>query len=347
MTYGVIGGGSFGTAIANLIAHNGKVLLLVRKPEVVNNILNTGEHRGQKMHPNIQPILDAAQLCQNCQLLFPVIPSDEFKGMINSLAKWLRPDHVLIHGTKGLNIQHLNYSSSNDGKIQKLSREHIKTMSDLICQQSVVIRVGCLSGPNLAREIAAGQPTATVIASRFDEVIELGKTALKSERFKVYGSHDITGIELAGVLKNIMAIGSGMLSGLGFGENTRAMLITRGLGEMVKLGQALGAEAHAFMGLAGIGDLVATCSSSLSRNYTVGYQLSQGKTLPDIIAQLGEVAEGVKTIKLARGLIENYHIQAPITESLYNIIFNNMPISEGLRYLMEHQLDKDADFMLT
>nr|HMS50957.1 hypothetical protein [Chitinophagales bacterium] len=117
--------------------------------------------------------------------------------------------------------------------------------------------------------------------------------------------------------------------------------------EMVKLGQALGAEAHAFMGLAGIGDLVATCSSSLSRNYTVGYQLSQGKTLPDIIAQLGEVAEGVKTIKLARGLIENYHIQAPITESLYNIIFNNMPISEGLRYLMEHQLDKDADFMLT
>ncbi|MFK7908639.1 MAG: NAD(P)-binding domain-containing protein, partial [Chitinophagales bacterium] len=245
MSYGVIGSGNFGTAMANVMALNGKVLIYVRRQEVYENILHKRFNRGQKMHPNVTPTMSLEEVAQNCKLIFPLVPSSNFREMMQKAAPCLTPEHILIHGTKGLGLD-LPPNTPMDKAIP-LRREYIYTMSDIIQKESVVIRVGCLSGPNLSKEIANNEPTATVVASRFNEVIEQGKQALRGSMFRVYGSHDVLGVELAGVLKNIMAIAAGMLRGLGFGENSKAMLISRGLSEMIKLGQALGADTSSFL----------------------------------------------------------------------------------------------------
>ena len=341
--YGVIGAGSFGTVIANILAENGEVMLFSRRREVYDAINGKGVYRDQKMHKNIKPVLTLQDLCEQCSLIFPIVSSKGFKATIQNAAPYLRPDHILIHGTKGI---HLNLpEGTHISKNTKLSKEHIQTMTELITDESNVIRVGCLAGPNLAREIAKGEPAATVVASRFEEVIELGKEALKSSRFRVYGSHDLTGVELAGVLKNIMAIAAGALSGMGFGENAKAMLISRGLGEMVKIGKALGADTKAFFGLAGIGDLIATCSSPLSRNFTVGNRLAKGETMTDIMNTMTEVAEGVNTVKLAKGMIQFYQLETPIVAGLYQVLYENLPIQQAIAELMEHPFDVDVDFL--
>jgi glycerol-3-phosphate dehydrogenase (NAD(P)+) len=202
-----------------------------------------------------------------------------------------------------------------------------------------------MAGPNLATEIAAGKPAATVIASRFDEVIGEGLRALKSPRFRVYQNHDITGAELCGVLKNTIAIASGILDGMALGDNARALLITMGLGDMVRLGRQLGSDVHAFMGLAGIGDLIATATSTSSRNFTVGHRLGRGESLPDILATMTEVAEGVKTVRIANALARYYKVRIPVMQVLQRILFEGLSTAEGLSILMEHPFDVDAEFM--
>lgn len=344
-TYGVIGSGKFGTAISNILAENGLVYLYTRRESVVANITEQRFHCEQKMHPNICPTQSLEEVCEKCTLIFPIVPSANFRSMVKSAASFLMPHHILIHGTKGLNVVLPKGEPFERGKA--LHKEHILTMTDIIRQESNVIRVGCLSGPNLAMELAAKEPAATVVASHFKEVIDLGKAALKSNRFRVYGTHDVIGVELAGVLKNIMAIASGVLHGLGFGENAKAMLITRGLGEMVKVGTVLGANTSAFFGLAGIGDLIATCSSTLSRNFTVGYRLAKGETFEEILSTMKEVVEGIKTIQIVKGITLQYQINVPIVEALYNILFNGESIENSLTYLMTHPLDIDADFQMT
>ena len=218
-------------------------------------------------------------------------------------------------------------------------------MSELIKIKTGVVRIGCLAGPNLATELSEQQPAATVIASEFNEVIDLGQKALRSSRFQVYGSNELLGVELAGVLKNYVAIASGMLTGLGYGENARALLITRGMAELIYVAKALGASERAFLGLAGIGDLIATCNSPKSRNYSVGLQLAQGKKLDDIIASIGEVAEGVKTLQIVRAL-QKYGYKAPLAEILYKIIFEDLPIKKGIDFLMRFTIEKDADYIV-
>ncbi|QQS29400.1 MAG: NAD(P)-dependent glycerol-3-phosphate dehydrogenase [Sphingobacteriales bacterium] len=341
--YGVIGAGSFGTAVSNILAENGKVLLFTRQQSVFEDIKRLRTNRNQTMHDNVEPITDIAQFCEQCRLIFPVVPSSGFRILMKQFAPYLQPHHILIHGTKGFN---LHTPESDDLPVnQPVPREYIHTMTEIILQETVVLRVGCISGPNLAKEIAQGQPAATVIASRFAEVIEQGREALKSPRFKVYGSYDVTGVECAGVLKNIMAIASGILNGLGLGENAKAMLISRGLGEMIKIGKALGADSSSFFGIAGIGDLVATCSSNLSRNFTVGYRLASGENLADILATMSEVAEGINTVKLAKGVSLYYNLETPIVEALYQTLYNNQSIEKSLNYLMNYAFDKDADFL--
>ncbi|MEP3387368.1 MAG: NAD(P)H-dependent glycerol-3-phosphate dehydrogenase, partial [Reichenbachiella sp.] len=166
-----------------------------------------------------------------------------------------------------------------------------------------------------------------------------------NDRFLVYGSNDLIGIELCGVLKNIIAIGTGMISGMGLGENSRAMLISRGMVEMVYIGNALGGNTKAFLGLAGVGDLVATCSSKLSRNFTVGYRLAKGESLEDIIQSMEEVAEGVNTIKIIDRLAESYNIRVPITETLHNIIEGEMSVQEAYTYFMKFPFRSEIDFI--
>lgn len=340
--YGVIGSGNFGTAMANVMARNGKVLIYVRRQEVYDNILNKRFNRGQNMHPNVRPTMSLEEVAENCKVIFPLVPSSNFRDMMKKAAPCLTPEHILVHGTKGLDLD--RPSNTQMEKAIPLRREYIHTMSDIIQQESVVIRVGCLSGPNLSKEIANNEPTATVVASRFDEVITKGKQALRGSMFRVYGSHDVLGVELAGVLKNIMALAAGMLRGLNYGENSKAMLISRGLGEMIKLGNALGADTSAFLGVAGVGDLVATCSSHLSRNHTVGYRLAKGEELQAIITDMNQVVEGIKTVRIAKGIAMYYQLELPIVHALYGLLYEGDSIENCMKYLMSHGFDKDVDF---
>lgn len=340
-TVGVIGAGSFGTAIANLLAENQPVLLYERNNDVRQKIRSEGLVRGHKLNKNVQLADSLEQIASNCFLLFPAVPSQFFKNMIIDFSPYLRPDHIMIHTTKGLHCEFdIDTAIAEDIRLKD-----IKTMSELILQETGIVRVGSLAGPNLALEIIGEQPAATVVASRFDEVIREGINALKSDRFQVYGTHDILGIELAGVLKNYVAIASGALSGLGYGENARAMLITRGMAEMIYIGKALGADKRAFLGMAGIGDLIATCSSPKSRNYTVGYRIAKGEKLDGILTSLGEVAEGVRTLKIGKLIVDHVDANAPLLQTIYKVVFDNMNIERAIRFLMRHYVSADAEYL--
>jgi glycerol-3-phosphate dehydrogenase (NAD(P)+) len=340
---GVIGAGNFGTVVANLLARHRKVLLYARDEKVVQRILEKRENRGHKIHRQIQPINDLDFLAKECEVIFPIVPSAHFRSMMKKLSPHLHPYHILIHGTKGLDIT-LPSNHTLD-TVPKLNRSQVKTISEVIREESVVVRVGCLAGPNLSRELADRHPAATVIASHFDEVINLGKRLLRNDRFQVYGNKDLVGVELAGVLKNVIAIAAGALSGMGYGENAKGLLVSRGMVEMVYLGRALGGNTTAFLGVAGIGDLVTTCNSSLSRNFQVGYQMAQGKTLQEILTSTDEVAEGINTVRIAKKCADYYKVRAPITNTLYKVLFEDLTMKQALDYLMRYPLNVDIDFL--
>ena len=340
---GVVGMGSFGTAIANMLAEKNQVFAYVRRPELMEEINEQHLVDGQPVNTNIQATMDPETVCENCDVLFFMVASSGFQEVIRAFAPFLHPYHIIIHGTKGLCLNLPDGSSIED--MDKISREHILTISEVILKETVVVRVGCLAGPNLAKELIQGQPAATVIASRFNEVILEGQRLLRSDRFQVYGNSDIIGVELSGVLKNIIAIAAGALAGLGLGENAKGLLISRGMVEMVYLGNALGGSVKPFIGLAGIGDLVTTCNSTLSRNYTVGYRLAKGESLEDIINSMDEVAEGINTIKLVKTFLQGTNMRAPITENLYKVLFGDLKIEEALQYLMKYPFNVDVDFI--
>ncbi len=338
--FGVIGAGSFGKCIANLLAVNNKVLQYVRKESVLKEILETRHHNGHGIHPNVIPTQDLEELTQKCDLIFPVVPSKNFRGMIKGLSSLLKPSHILIHGTKGLDVVLSEEEKNNPGELI-LSRDRIKTMGEVIQEESCVLRVGCLSGPNLSKEIAMGLPAGAVIASRFQEVVKMGRNAILQDRFMVYENYDLTGIELAGVLKNILALGSGMVNGLELGENARALMITRGWWELMGLAEVFGSEKNAFMGVAGIGDMIATCSSPLSRNYTVGYRLAKGETLDQITDSMEEVAEGIRTVMVAKGLARYHRLSTPVISAFHSVLFQRMPIHEAVRILFSGKYGPD------
>lgn len=340
----VIGAGSFGTAVANLLAENGKVLFYSRRPEAVEIINSERINNGQAIHPNIKATADIQEITDNCFLLFPSVSSDTFRQVMQNMAPYLRPDHMMIHCTKGFDIK-LEPGKSILDKDVILNPSDIYTMSKVILEETCVKRVGCMSGPNLAREIASQYPAATVIASKFDEVIREGENAIRSKRLQVYSNPDIYAVELAGVLKNSMALAAGALGGLGYGQNAMAFLITRGLGEIIRLAASMGANRQAFLGLAGIGDLVATCTSPMSRNYTVGSRLAKGETLEQIIATSSEVAEGIKTVSISKKLADSTGIKLPIVQTIYKVLFENLNVEQALGYLMEYRWGFDADYM--
>lgn len=339
---GIIGSGSFGTALANLIALNADILMFSRKPKTVEQINANHHHLGFELAKNIMATNDIEAVANNCNLIFMVVPSVAFRETMKKIGPFLKPYHMIIHGTKGFDV-----TGVDDEGLKKstINRRNIHTMSEIISQESVVVRTGCLSGPNLAIEILEGQPSATVIASRFTEVVNAGRRVLDSEQFHVFGSHDILGAELAGALKNAIAVGSGILGGLGLGKNIQAMLITRGLGEMVYIGKAMGAENKAFLGTAGIGDLVATATSEKSRNYTFGVRLAKGESLEQIKESMPELAEGVRTILIMKQLAKSYKLHTPITMMLYNVVFEGFDIKRAIKYLMTYPYTVDVDFI--
>lgn len=328
--------------MSNLIAQNSDVLLYTRKKELVDQINREHTIDDIKISPRIKATNDYTELAAECTLIMPFVRSDNFRIMMKALSPHLHPYHILIHGTKGFDVRGMSIEDMNG---MTLTRKNVSTMSEVILQESVVVRVGCLSGPNLAKEIIEGQPTATVIASRFNEVIKLGKRALNSRRFHVFGSSDITGAEMAGALKNIIAIASGILGGLGMGKNIQALLVTRGLVEMISFGKVMGASNHAFFGTAGIGDLVATATSNKSRNYTFGYRMGQGESMQEISQTMPELAEGLRTLKISKKLADTYKLSVPIHEMLYRVVYEGFDMRRAIEFLIRYPYDVDVDFL--
>jgi len=339
---GIIGAGSFGTAMANLLALNTDVLVYSRNKDLVEKLQKDRFRFGVKLHDRVTVLNDFEAIADRCQLILPIVPSNAFRAMMRAVTQYLQPSHVLMHGTKGFDITGVTLE-----EIPKigLQRKQVHTMTEVILQESVVVRVGALAGPNLARELLDGQPSASVIASKFDEVIKRADAVLGSQQLHVFHTHDLLGAELAGVLKNVIALGSGILKGHGLGKNVQAMMITRGLHEMIHFGKALGSDNLAFFGTAGIADLIATATSRKSRNYMFGFRLGSGESLEEVRATSQELAEGVRTLMITRHLAKNLRLRAPITEMLYRIVFEGFPVKDAMDYLITYPYEVDVDFM--
>ena len=327
----VLGGGSFGTAIANLLAENGQhVLLWMRDPEQAEAIRLTGENprylKGVKIHAGVEPISDLAATLDACELVFVALPSSALRQALQPMAEKLQ-GKMLISTTKGIEAQ------------------SFKLMSQILEDIAPQARIGVLSGPNLAREVAEHALTASVIASEDEELCQRVQDALHGRTFRVYASTDRFGVELGGALKNVYAIIAGMAAALGMGENTRGMLITRALAEMTRFAVQLGANPMTFLGLAGVGDLIVTCSASKSRNYQVGFALGEGLSLEDAVARLGEVAEGVNTIKVLKSKAEELQVYMPLVAGLHAILFEGRTLDQVVEGLMRAEPKTDVDFI--
>lgn len=329
----VLGGGSFGTVLANLMAEKGlQVRLWMRNEASVNevNVRHRNERYlpGQDLAPTLTATTDLQQALDGVDAVFIAIPSGAFRQVVQQAAAWLKPDQLLVSTTKGIEAG------------------TFCLMSQIIEQECPLARVGVLSGPNLAKEIAQKQLTATVIASSDAELRERVQALLHTSCFRVYASTDTYGVELGGTLKNIYAIAAGLSAALGMGENTKSMLMTRSLAEMSRFAVSLGANPMTFLGLAGVGDLIVTCMSPLSRNYRVGFALGEGKTLEQAVDALGEVAEGVNTLKLVKEKAESLDIYMPLVAGLYEVVFNHAPVKEVARGMMLNVQSSDVEFVL-
>lgn len=328
----VIGAGSWGTALAQLLADKGhEVRLWVREPEVLAEILE-GENRtflpGVALSRRLRPTLEFAEALARAQVVLMAIPSHVYREVLRRLAPHLPPRVVLVSGTKGLEI---------DSQL---------TMEGVVREElGAEVPYAVLSGPSFAREVAAKQPTAVTVASRRPEVARFLQRLFSTPYFRVYTSYDVTGLELGGALKNVFAIGTGMLAGFGLGDNPRAALITRGLAEITRLGVRLGANPMTLVGLGGLGDLVLTCTGRLSRNYQVGYRLGRGEALADILASMQMVAEGVKTSQAVYLLAQRLGVEMPIVEAVYQILYTGLSLKEAIRRLMARELKDELEAM--
>lgn len=327
----VIGGGSFGTAIANILADNGHhTRLLLRDPKAVAEIRDTGINSrylpGFRLNPALEPTTDLAGSVGDSTLVFVAVPSRAFRDVLHGIRAHLRSDAVLVSCTKGI------------------WPEGFLLMSQLLQQETGSTRVGVLSGPNLAKEIAGRMLTGSVIASADGEVRECVQQALSCSYFRVYANQDMFGVELAGALKNIYAIATGMADALGLGQNTKAMLITRSLAEMSRFAERMGGNPLTFLGLAGVGDLVVTCSSPLSRNYQVGFKIGQGMTAEEAAKSIGQTAEGVNTLRLVKQKADELDVYMPLVTGLHDVLFENQPLPTIIKRLMRGDQNSDFEF---
>ena len=332
-TIAVLGGGSFGTALADISANNGhKVRLWMRNPEQVKHInkehINRRYLPDYRIHPSISASTDLASVISDADIVFIAIPSKSFREVVKK-TNGLLEGKIVISTTKG--IEPVTFD----------------LMSEILQEEAPGIRMGVLSGPNLAKEIVAKTVTATVIASEDEKLCQTIQAVLHCDYFRVYSNSDVYGVELAGALKNIFAIVSGIGAAMGMGENTKSMLITRSLAEMSRFAVKMGANPMTFLGLAGVGDLIVTCTSSLSRNYRVGFALGQGKTLQEAEASLGQVAEGVNTLRQVKQKADELDVYMPLVDGLHKIIFEGCTIDSLVKGMMMREQKTDVEFMTT
>jgi glycerol-3-phosphate dehydrogenase (NAD(P)+) len=331
----VLGGGSWGTCLAHLAGQAGPedVVLWMRDEGAVREVNEQRTNRrylGEvRLAERVRATTDLREAVLGTRLVIVAVPSSAFRDVSAAAGEFVTGDQVLLSATKGLEPR------------------TFARMSQVLAEETCARKVGAVSGPNLAKEIIAGQPAATVVASRFREAIVVGARLLHGPALRVYGNMDLKGVELAGALKNVIAIATGVAQGLGFGTNVRAMIITRGLAEVQRLGVKLGADPLTFSGLAGIGDLMATCSSELSRNFRVGLGLARGRSLDEITAELGEVAEGVNTTRVALALARSVDVALPITEGVGRLLDGGETPRQVLDDLMTRAARYEIDFDYT
>ncbi len=315
----VLGGGSWGTTVAALTARNTQVTIWARNSDTVEEI--NRDHTNRTYLPDatlpesLRATNDIGEAVGGADVVVMGIPSQNFRLVLEEVRNHLRAWVPIISLTKGLEL---------DTRMR---------MTQIIDELLPGHPTGVLSGPNLAREIMSGQAAASVIAMEDEVICRTLQTVFASGLFRVYTNTDVVGCELGGVLKNIIAIAVGMGDGQGAGDNTRAALITRGLAEMTRLGVAMGGRAETFAGLAGMGDLIATCISPQSRNRTVGFQLGQGKKIQEILDDMNQVAEGVKTSKVVLELAERYGVDMPIAREVYGVLYEGHSPEDAYRGL--------------
>lgn len=327
----VLGGGSFGTVIANIIAENGHdVSFWMRSAEVAAEINSSHENAaylpGYRLHDRVRASHEMDSAVSGAEVIFVAVPSSSFRSVAQAMRVSADDSVMLISTTKGIESGTFNF------------------MSQILMQEAPSALVGVLSGPNLAKEIAAKNLTGTVIASPHESVRSRIKDILKSQYFRVYTNDDMFGVELGGSLKNIYAIIAGMAAALGMGYNTNSMLITRSLTEMARFGRELGADPMTFLGLAGVGDLVVTCSTPLSRNYRIGLALGAGKSIDEAVQEVGQVAEGVNTVKQVMEKAEALGVYMPLATGLYRIIYEQQSIQDIIASLMLGEQALDVEF---
>lgn len=329
----VLGGGSFGSVLAHLAASAGSETTLWLRDEAQMRDM-TASHENSRYLPGLQlnPALafstDLLACVANADVVFVSIPSKAFRTVVYAARPAFTDRHIVVSTTKGI------------------EKDSFTLMSEILREEVGHTRIGVLSGPNLAKEIAKGMPSGSVIASEHRIVREQVNQVLASAAFRVFANTDVYGVELGGALKNIYAIAAGMAAALKLGENSRSMLMTRALAEMSRFAVRLGANPMTFLGLAGVGDLIATCSSPLSRNYQVGLALGQGQRLEDVVEELEQVAEGVNTTHTIKHKADELGVRMPIVAALYEVIFNGKPLNDVIRALMVASQSSDVEFVL-
>jgi glycerol-3-phosphate dehydrogenase (NAD(P)+) len=330
---GVVGGGSWGTALANLLASKGySINLWVFEKEVKDQIIESGENKiflpDVKLSANIHPTNELAEAVLGKNMVVVVVPSHLMRVVTSKMADTVSKDAIIVTASKGIE-----------------NKTHL-TMTGVLKETLVDIpdhRFVTLSGPSFAREVARNLPTLVTVASEEIEVAAFAQQVFVSPYFRVYTSEDVIGVELGGSLKNVIAIGAGVVDGLQLGLNARAALITRGMTEIRRLGLKLGANPRTFTGLAGIGDLILTCTGDLSRNHTVGVKIGRGEKVSDILSQMRMVAEGVKTARSVYNLSRKLNVDMPIFHEAYRILYEDFSPKEAIYRLMTRDLKQELD----
>lgn len=327
-TVGVVGAGSWGTTLAKILGENGHdTLIWAYEAEVCEEV--NAEHRnsrylpGGELGPQVRATGDLQEVCERCDFLLMVVPSHVFRKVAYEMGAHLRGDHIIVHGTKGI------------------EQESFKRMSEVLREETCVRKIGALCGPNLAKELVDRQPAGTLVASKYDEVVKRAQHYLHNSYFRVYGGNDVVGAEAGGAFKNVVAVAAGVVDGLKLGDNTKALLLTRGLNEMARYGTSLGADVITFGGMAGIGDLMATCASPHSRNHQVGERLARGETMEQITTGMYMVAEGVKTARSVNAYASYKGLELPIVHAAYALMHQGKNVREAVQELMTRDVRQE------
>lgn len=324
----VLGGGSWGTALANLMASNGfKTSIWLRDEKTARSINERHENSrylpGLKLAPSLKATLDPAEAFDEAELCIMSIPCQSARVALRGMAGHFAPGLPVLCASKGIEL------------------ESLKPMSQLVAEELPKVRYAILSGPSFAAEVIRGMPTAVSIGCAEKTLAEELRAVFSSGTFRAYSSRDVIGVEMGGALKNVIAIAAGVSDGLGYGYNARAALITRGLAEISRLGEAMGAVPSTFMGLSGMGDLVLTCTGDLSRNRQVGLKLAEGKTLEVISSEMHMVAEGVKTTEAAVALGDKLKVDLPVARSVAALLAGETSPQEAVKALMSRDLKEE------